>query len=485
MQHFYDGQIRRYITQVIRLMSNFSYKDGDGALRTIPVMYGDISRQVSHIIRDNSENKLPSVPRMGVYVTNLTMDRTRLADASFISKIHVRERAYDSTNKEYLNTQGKNVTVERLMPTPYTLTVNCDIWSSNTEQKLQILEQICMLFNPSLEIQTTDNYVDWTSLSVVELENINFSSRTIPLGTESEIDVATLSFSMPIFISPPTKVKKLGVITHIITSIFNEKTGNIDLSQSMPELMAYQDDYEKSIKASIKTSADGSIDTSVAARKDTSSVQGTTGTQFDIYVLGQTVSIIDKGVIGGLAWNGYLDVIPNYKAGLSKIQLNREGIDVPVVGTIALNESNPMQILVTWDMDTIPTDTVIVGPQDTRGSVDFIVDPTTFNPSAIKQNGKRVLLLKDIGSTQNVDGADAWKGDSNIDLVASANDIVEWNGTNWQIIFDASSNPDPGDSTFIPTYITNLKTGIQYKWNGTEWILSFEGEYRKGTWKIS
>ena len=189
------------------------------------------------------------------------------------------------------------------MPTPYTLTVNCDIWSSNTEQKLQILEQICMLFNPSLEIQTTDNYVDWTSLSVVELDNINFSSRTIPLGTESEIDVATLSFSMPIFISPPTKVKKLGVITHIITSIFNEKTGNIDLSQSMPELMAYQDDYEKSIKASIKTSADGSIDTSVAARKDTSSVQGTTGTQFDIYVLGQTVSIIDKGVIGGLAWN--------------------------------------------------------------------------------------------------------------------------------------------------------------------------------------
>ena len=248
-----------------------------------------------------------------------------------------------------------------------------------------------MLFNPSLEIQTTDNYIDWTSLSVVELDNINFSSRTIPVGTETEVDVATLTFSMPIFISPPTKVKKLGVITHIITSIFNEKTGNIDLSQTMPELMAYQDDYDKSIKASIRTTADGSVDTSVASRKDTASVQGTTGTQFDIYVLGQTASIIDKGVIGGLAWNGYLDVLLNYKAGLSKLQLNREGIDVPVVGTVALNESNPMQLLVTWDMDTIPTDTVIVGPQDTRGSVDFVVDPTTFNPSAIKQNGKRAV----------------------------------------------------------------------------------------------
>ena len=51
MQHFYDGQIRRYITQLIRLFSNFSYKDGEGKLTQIPVMYGDITRQVGHIKR--------------------------------------------------------------------------------------------------------------------------------------------------------------------------------------------------------------------------------------------------------------------------------------------------------------------------------------------------------------------------------------------------------------------------------------------------
>jgi len=474
MQFFYDGQIRRYITQIIRLMSNFSYKDGDGSLRTIPVMYGDISRQVSHIIRDNSENKLPSVPRMGVYVTGVEMDRTRLADSSFISKVHVRERAYDANNNEYLNTQGKNVTVERLMPTPYTLTLNADIWSSNTEQKLQIMEQIMMLFNPSLEIQTTDNYVDWTSLSVVELANINFSSRTIPLGTETEVDVATLGFTTPIYISPPTKVKKLGVITHIITSIFNEQSGNIDLSQTMPELKAYQDGYENSIKLDDKGNA---------VRKDTDAVLGTTGINYDIYVLGSVAQIVTKGVIGGLVWNGNVDTIPNYKNGLSKIYLNREGIDAQVVGTVAINESNPYQLLIDWDEDTLPTDTVIVGPGTTSGSVDFIVDPTKFDPSSVKQTGKRLLLLKGIGSADNVDGADAWKGDSNIDLVAGENDIIEWNGTNWQVIFDASANPATA-SNFSIKYITNLNTGVQYKWNGTEWLLSFEGEYRKGTWKI-
>ena len=64
MQFFYDGQIRRYITQIVRAFSNFSYKDGDGDLRRVPVMYGDISRQVASIIRENSENKIPSAPRV-------------------------------------------------------------------------------------------------------------------------------------------------------------------------------------------------------------------------------------------------------------------------------------------------------------------------------------------------------------------------------------------------------------------------------------
>ena len=69
---------------------------------------------------------MPSVPRMGICTNpGLEMDRTRIADASFVSKIHIRERAYDSNNKEYLNTQGKNVTVERLMSTSLHINNEC------------------------------------------------------------------------------------------------------------------------------------------------------------------------------------------------------------------------------------------------------------------------------------------------------------------------------------------------------------------------
>ena len=482
MQFFYDGQIRRYITQIVRLMSNFAYKDGKGQLKTIPVMYGDITRQVAHIIRDNSENKIPSAPRMAVYVTNLEMDRTRTADATFVSKIHVRERAFDDNNEEYLNVQGANYTVERLMPTPYTLGVSVDIWSTNTDQKLQILEQILMLFNPSLELQTTDNYVDWTSLTVLDLTGITFSSRGIPTGTESEIDIATLQFTTPIYISPPTKVKKLGVITKIITSIFNEQTGSIDLGTSMPEMKAYSDDKASS---EINTNADGSVDTSKIVRPDADAVIGTTISDYDIIVLNNIVQIVDKGVIGTTNWRKVLDAYPGiYQAGISRILLERSDISSTVSGTFALNSLNENQLIVNWDADTIPTNTVINGVTN-RGNVDYIVDPLTYNPTAAKVSGLRLLILNDIGSATNTDGADAWKNSNGSDFVAQANDIIEWNGTQWNILFDASANANFNDSTVTTIYTTNLNTGVQYKWNGDSWLLSFEGEYRKGTWNLS
>ena len=476
MQHFYDGQIRRYITQLIRLFSNFSYKDGKGALTQIPVMYGDITRQVGHIIRDNSENKIPSAPRISVYITSLAMDRQRTADATYVGKIHLRERAYDSTNKEYLNTQGQNYTVERLMPTPFNLGINVDIWSTNTEQKLQIVEQILTLFNPSLEIQTTDNYVDWTSLSVVHLENITFSTRSIPMGTESEIDVGQMTFETPIWLSPPAKVKKLGVITSVVMSIFDETKGTIDLGSSQPELKRYDDSDSQDVKADANK---GTSD-----RADATALAITTYKDYDLIVTNNIAVLGDKGIAGEINWKVVLDSLPGqYIAGLSQIYLNR--LDAgSVIGTIAHNELDETQLIVNWDTDTIPTNSVFEGPAVTKGTIDYIIDPTRTNPTDLKVSGTRILLLGDIGATTNVDGADAWKSASGNDLIASANDIIEWDNNAWTIVFDASQN-DGSDSTIDIKYTTNLNTGIQYKWDGTEWTLSFEGEYRKGTWRLA
>ena len=494
MQHFYDGQIRRYITQLVRLFSNFSYKDGDGKIIQVPVMYGDITRQVGHILRDNSENKIPSAPRIAVYITSLEQDRTRTSDSSYTNKVHIRERAYDSENNEYLNTQGKNYTVERIMPSPYTLNVNIDIWSTNTEQKLQIMEQILMLFNPSLEIQTTDNYIDWSSLTVVELTQISFSNRAIPIGTESEIDVAQLGFTTPIYLNMPVKVKKLGVITDVVMSIFDESAGTINLGNSTPELEAYSGtrlpttDLEK-----------GGLDINMVVRGHKN---------YDISVLNNVAKIIDKGVIGAVTWTEYFEDRPqDYIAGLSQLQLKRtllngETASSSVNGSITINPLNEFELIVSFDQDTIPTNTNLNSPsgRNNTGSVDFIINPQNYNPDVDSTDaGLRLLLLGNINNSENVgglmdfgqdpndgsskdpyDGPDAWKNANGTDFVASQNDIVEWDGSEWNVVFDASAyNEDD------IVYITNLNTGVQYKWNGNEWILSFEGEYRKGSWRIA
>ncbi len=473
MQHFYDGQIRRYLTQIIRLFGQFSYKDGQDRLVQVPVMYGDLTRQVGSILRDNSENKIPSAPRMAVYITNLEMDTARLADSSYVNKLNIRERAYDSAGQEYLNSSGKNYTVERLMPTPYTLTVNIDIWSTNTDQKLQILEQIFMLFNPSLEIQTTDNYIDWTSLSVLNMDNINFSSRSIPTGTENEIDVATITLTTPIFISPPAKVKKLGVITKIITAIFADNGLEVNI---------HEDAYTQSlVEQKIKENEETEKIRNGQALTNEDALVVTTYQDYDIVFIDGVAKLIKNGIVGSTSWTAWMIAQPFiYEAGVTQLRLQRS-TGLEIVGTVQINTLDETELqIVSLDEDSLPSDSDIAGPNGTRGSIEYIIDPTRFDPRQVQDSSTntRLLLLGSIGDTSNVDGAIAWKNEDNSNFVASENDIIEWDGLSWHIVFDASSESNE-------TFITNLNTQTQYKWTGENWILSYEGEYPNGTWRMT
>ena len=486
MDFFYDGQIRRYVTQFMRIFIGFKYQAGNGDEQSIPVMYGDLTRQVANIIRENSENKLPTVPRMACYITGLEMDTSRLSDPTFVSKVNIRERNYtlnDAGERVYTSAPGKNVTVERLMPTPYTMTMKADIWTSNTDQKLQLLEQILVLFNPALEIQTTDNYIDWTSLSVVYLTGQQFSSRSIPAGTESDIDICSLDFQIPIWISPPAKVKKLGVVRSIIANIFTDE-GDV---QNLSTLV-----YNNSDSNTVYTNP----------RYPILLFKANNGQDYDyeVTILDQNAAIQDLGLDKReysdgkkLDWNGVLQALGNFTEGTSTIYF-RQPDGTEIEGTIAINPVDPYILLVTIDPDSpgYKGNTLLIGSQYPlgKGTVDAIVDPTTYNP-IYKLNGisniplgHRLLVLEDVSFTDDsvnppvVKGPDGWKNADNTNTIISANSIVEWNGSKWTVIFDPSSVTDF-------TYISNLNTGIQYKWDGIQWLKSFEGEYAPGFWRFN
>ena len=466
MRFFYDAQIRRYITQMMRIMSNFPVQDGAGNIKEVPVLYGDMTRQVANVIRENSENKLPSAPRISVYVTGLELDRDRLSDSSYTRKTNIRERAYDSNNNEYLNYQGKNYTVERLMPTPYTLRLTSDIWASNTDQKLQLLEQILVMFNPALEIQTTDNFIDWTSITVVNLDSISWSSRTIPVGVDSEIDVASISFSIPIYISPPIKVKKMGVITNIITSMFDETRGTIEAGVSTPEINQY-DDF--ATPGSVSTSYGAVAQTELSDR-----MANVNYIQWPLYLETGTAQLITNGTVGTQSWKDLFEAFPgSYAAGVTTIFITNKDNDSTLTGTVSLDDNDEGKLNIDFDIDTFPGDTIIDG----RTNIDYVIDPTRFNPTSVLSPSARFLILEDIGADTATESAAVWKNGDGTKLVAKANDIIEWTGTSWRIVFNAS------EVTEI-TYTTNLTTGAQYRFKNGEWLKSVDGDYPVGTWRI-
>ena len=247
VQFSYDAQVRRFVLQFVRLLSNFQVEfgqnsQGNTTLQTVPVYYGDVSRQAAMILRGNSENTLNAVPAMATYISALTYDRERVLSPNFESSVRVREQIYDPASQSYTGTQDGLYTVERIMPAPYRLQMKVDVWTSNTEQKHQLFEQIAPLFNPALEIQNSDNYVDWGSLSAVFLTDVAYSNRSVPVGgDDATIDIMTMTFEMPIWISLPAKVKKMGVVAQIIASLYeSDGTINPDFVNTMNGLVSQQ-----------------------------------------------------------------------------------------------------------------------------------------------------------------------------------------------------------------------------------------------------
>ena len=455
---FYDEQIRRFLLQFTRIFSNFEVEygreeDGTAALYRVPVRYGDASRQAQTVLQQNSANNMPATPLMTFYITGLNYARDRVQEPYFVEKRNIRQRTWDEETETYDTTQSNAFTIERLMPVPYNLEVQLDIWTSNTNQKLQLLEQVLTLFNPSLEIQSTDNYLDWSSLSVVELTNTTWSSRSIPVGTDDPIDIASLRFVMPIWINPPAKVKKLGVVQKIIASIYDA-----------------QGDYNEAILDN---------DLLLGTR------QKMTPFNYQTLLIGNQLQVLEHNAVGeeidsinppssppsNLLWHTVVDLYGELRNGISQIRLANYYDNTEIVGTVAYHPSDDRFLLFTVDADTIPTNTL--------DPINAIVDPLRKGPGVgldSAANGQRYLFVESTGSEED-GNALAWRGTDGSALVASANDIVEYNGTRWTVVFDSASTSDV-------EYVTNLTTSIQYRWADSQWLKSYEGLYPGGEWSL-
>lgn len=452
---FYDNQVRRFLIQFAKIFSNWEVtkgKDpaGNDIIVRVPVMYGDSSRQASTIIANNSASNLPSAPLITYYISGLEYDQRRTQDPTFIDKIQVRQRAYNNDTQQYEQVQGQAFTVERLMPVPYTLRITVDLWTTNYQQKLELVEQLGTLFNPSLEIQSTDNFIDWTSLSVVYQDGLTFSSRVIPQGSGNPIDVLSWKFYMPIWLSNAAKLKKMGVIEKVIASIFK--------GQALQDI---QDD-----------------DLLLGTR------QKITPYGYKLLLIGNRLQLLpaDEAFYPNnesleyppppdtsLYWSSLLNVYGTLRPGISQIWLQNPFMTTDIVGTIVPDPLDDRLLIYDIDTDTLP--------QNTLDPVDSVINPTVTGPNAGLPgpiNGRRYLIVEDIGSPGNT--TIAWGS-----LVANANDIIEYDSTSgeWFVSFDSQA------ATAVE-YVTNLTTALQYRFDyiNNVWMKSYEGWYGQGDYSI-
>jgi hypothetical protein len=411
----------------------------------VPVRYGDMERMTGHVLNKNSENMLKSVPFMTAQIAGLNMAPERRQNPNHISQVQVYERNYNRDTGQYGRELGETYSVDRFMPVPYDLTMELHIWTTKTDHKLQLLEQILVLFNPALDIQTSTNPIDWTALTTVELQDsISWSDRQVPAGTEDALDIARLTFKVPIWLSPPAKVKRQRIIHQIVTSIFEGVPGQ----RFEPEDNAW--DWSP-------------IDT--AAR-----LIVTPGNHM-VRVEGNILTLLDPG--GNLTnadgeihpWRPLLDQYGRVEPGVSQVRIRTsadlEDWDHDVIGTIAYHPTEANQLIWTIDPETLPATTI--------NPISAIIDPHRSQPGRglpAPLVGQRYLLTDELGPDL------AWG-----EVTARANDIIEYRDSGWFVPFRAADNGDHH-------YVRNAFNGSRLRWTGEEWIDALEADYYPGFWRF-
>lgn len=199
--YFYEGQLRSYLLQFCNIFAGLQVATGKGEcatdeMMTVPIMVGSKDRVVAAIQAGNTQNKPFSLPAMAATITGIALNPNRKGIGT------VDRRTFLPEGGVYPNDLK---TLVRVMPIPYILSTDLSIYASNTQQLHQILEQLLMLFDPVLQIQTSDAAFDWTKITTVELVGVN-NEENYPPGGDRRVLTWTLNFEIPIYISAPVDV---------------------------------------------------------------------------------------------------------------------------------------------------------------------------------------------------------------------------------------------------------------------------------------
>lgn len=196
--YHYNHQLRRYLVQFMAIFAGMQVQvgwkgDTEPRLIKVPIRNTSEDRVVADIFSENTQNKVNRVPMMtaGLRAINMSPERRH-----GVGSVH---------RSTYIPSGGLVPddirVVKQRMPVPYIGNFELTMWVSNQDQHYQLMEQILAIFNPILELQTSDAVLDPTRITSCELTGIQLDEE--PPGTERRLIRSTLSFDVVLYITIP------------------------------------------------------------------------------------------------------------------------------------------------------------------------------------------------------------------------------------------------------------------------------------------
>lgn len=448
-KYFYDKQIRRYLLQVSRIFSGYQVRDGYTTVngqkamkfKTVPVAHANINRLSASYLSDNSENVLVHSPAMAFYISDLQplVEFRNMQHTTTTTRFTEKERGQ---NGEYINVPGKKYDVSQVAPTPFDMKITLDIWTSSMEQKLEIIEQILVYFNPGFEFRVNSSRFDIAQTSNIELESIQWSSRGVPIGSGTELEFSTLVFRVfPVYISAPAKITRQNIIKNIAV---NSTTTN--------ELSSIDEIFANSPTHNIYVTPDGY---NLNISKE--------------YIDSEKIQIARLTTLDSDTFHSWNDMFKMYGVDNSESCLIRirqtddiEDDNYDVYAKVTINKDDDTIALLEYDIDTFKPNTL--------APINYIISGNNTNIDLYNSEvGVRILVASDMDSSIN----NVW----DIDVVA--NSIIEKTDNGWVIVFNTTTAE-------TDQYVIHTKNGEQYKFaaNSKIWFPTMVGEYREGFWSF-
>ena len=210
---FYHETIKRSVSVFGTLFNNISIKRDSGTIIKVPLAYGPRTKFIARLqqqatlgLDGTTVRTAMSLPRMGFELTSIDYDATRKLTKKTQFK---KAKSTDPTVMQY-----------QYSPAPYNLGFDLSVMVKNTDDGLQIIEQILPYFTPdfTVSINTVPDMGDKRDIPII-LNSVTQNDEYEGDFTTRRVLTYTLSFIMKNYIYGPVRdseiIRKVNVRTYM------------------------------------------------------------------------------------------------------------------------------------------------------------------------------------------------------------------------------------------------------------------------------